>query len=269
MDRGLFDREARWAAGLDHIRNHVRQELVWRQLGQHLPPPSADIVAVDVGCGQGTQAIRLAQAGFTVIGIDPSDHLRELANRALAEEEPEVRARMSLRPGHLDVDRGLVLDAGAPLPPADIVLCHGVLMYLPSLAEGIAVLRSLLAGGGVLSVLTRNRFGIAMRAGMRGEWADAIAGFDADTYTNQLGIDGVRGDSPATVLQTMQAHELAVEEWYGVRLFSDHWDDADVGSDVDVLLAAEERAGRTDPYRQLAALTHTIATPYPPPPPQR
>jgi 2-polyprenyl-3-methyl-5-hydroxy-6-metoxy-1,4-benzoquinol methylase len=32
-------------------------------------------------------------------------------------------------------------------------------------------------------------------------------------------------------------------------------------ADVDALLACEERAGRTDPYRGVAALTHVIATP--------
>jgi hypothetical protein len=30
---------------------------------------------------------------------------------------------------------------------------------------------------------------------------------------------------------------------------------------LDALLACEERAGRTDPYRGVAALTHVIATP--------
>jgi hypothetical protein len=37
--------------------------------------------------------------------------------------------------------------------------------------------------------------------------------------------------------------------------------DAPPPADLDVLLDCEERAGRTDPYRGVAALTHVIATP--------
>ncbi|OIJ98080.1 hypothetical protein BIV25_12680 [Streptomyces sp. MUSC 14] len=42
-----------------------------------------------------------------------------------------------------------------------------------------------------------------------------------------------------------------------VRVFTDTAaDDAPVPDDLDALLAAEERAGRTDPYRRVAALLH-------------
>jgi len=44
-----------------------------------------------------------------------------------------------------------------------------------------------------------------------------------------------------------------------VRLFSDHWDSEDPPADLDALLVAEEQAGQRDPYRALAALTHTVA----------
>ena len=47
--------------------------------------------------------------------------------------------------------------------------------------------------------------------------------------------------------------------WYGVRLFTDHWGQHHPGNDVADILAAEEEAGRRDPYRSVAALTHTIA----------
>jgi hypothetical protein len=44
-----------------------------------------------------------------------------------------------------------------------------------------------------------------------------------------------------------------------VRLFTDHWGHEAPDDDFTQLLAAEEEAGRRDPYRSLAALTHTIA----------
>jgi hypothetical protein len=42
-------------------------------------------------------------------------------------------------------------------------------------------------------------------------------------------------------------------------LFSDHWATTEPPTDFAGLLAAEEEAARRDPYRGLAALTHTIA----------
>jgi hypothetical protein len=55
---------------------------------------------------------------------------------------------------------------------------------------------------------------------------------------------------------------MAVRDWYGVRVFTDTAaDDATppTGECLAALLACEERAGRTDPYRQVAALLHVVA----------
>jgi S-adenosylmethionine-dependent methyltransferase len=58
------------------------------------------------------------------------------------------------------------------------------------------------------------------------------------------------------------SHGLVVRAWYGVRVFTDvAASDAPPPADLDVLLDCDERAGRTDPYRGVAALTHVIATP--------
>jgi len=55
----------RWVGHLGSVRDLVRQELVARQLAEHLPQPAAGPVlrVLDVGCRQGTQAIRLARLG--------------------------------------------------------------------------------------------------------------------------------------------------------------------------------------------------------------
>jgi hypothetical protein len=53
--------------------------------------------------------------------------------------------------------------------------------------------------GGLLSLLTRNRAGVAMRAGMGGDRAAAREGFDANPYDNRLGIQAVRADEPDEV----------------------------------------------------------------------
>ncbi|MEY6569827.1 SAM-dependent methyltransferase, partial [Streptomyces sp. PGLac3x] len=50
-----------------------------------------------------------------------------------------------------------------------------------------------------------------------------------------------------------------LERWYGVRVLAGRGADEPVPADeaeFQALLAAEERAGRTDPYRSVAALLH-------------
>lgn len=244
-----------WREGLGKVRDTVRQELVARQLAVHLPavPQGGRVVVLDLGCGQGSQAIRLARDGYEVTGVDLSEELLNEAITAGSAEPQKVRDRLRF-------ERGDLLDLAEEFVGRfDVVCCHGVVMYLPSLDEAIAAVVVAARPGGLVSVLTRNRAAIAMRAGMTANWAAAVAGFDARNYSNRLGIDNVRADEPEEVREALQAAGAERVEWYGVRLFTDHWDNGDVPDDIEALVAAEEEAARRDPYRTLAALTHTLA----------
>jgi hypothetical protein len=88
---------------------------------------------------------------------------------------------------------------------------------------------------------------------------ECIAAFDARTYDNRLGIESVRADEPSEVHLALGRAGATTVAWYGVRLFTDHWGQENPGSDFPDVVAAEEEAGRRDPYRSVAALTHTIA----------
>lgn len=242
-----------WLAGLGLVRDRVRQELVRRQLVAHLPAGPEPLLVLDAGCGQGTQAIELARLGHRVVGVDLSDALLEAAHIAASGEQEDVRRRLSFVAGDL-----LALEDGHA-QRYDLVCCHGVAMYLPSLAGAAHALVGACRPGGRISILTRNRAGIAMRAGMTGNWAAALEAFDARHYDNRLGITSVRADEPGEVQAALTAAGATVVAWYGVRLFSDHLGQLPPGRDFPDLVAAEEEAGRRDPFRSLAALTHTIA----------
>jgi S-adenosylmethionine-dependent methyltransferase len=242
-----------WLGGLGLVRDAVRQELVARQLASHLPTPHRSLRVLDAGCGQGTQAIALARLGHNVVGIDLSDDLLDVARKAIAEESDELRARLSFEVGDL-----LDLKDGH-LGNYDLVCCHGVAMYLPSLGATVSALVRTVRGGGLISLLTRNRAGLAMRSGMTGQWVETIEAFEARTYDNRLGIESVRADEPVEVQVALGQVGADTVAWYGVRLFTDHWGQESPGEDFPEVLAAEEAAGRRDPYRSVAALTHTIA----------
>jgi hypothetical protein len=97
-----------------------------------------------------------------------------------------------------------------------------------------------------------------MRPGLSGDWQGAIDAFDSDTYRNRIGVDA-RADRLDALSATLAGIAAPLQAWYGVRVFTDTLRDGEelpAGWDYEALLTAEERAGRTDPYRRVAALLH-------------
>ena len=225
-----------------------------RQLDEQIAgrfPVGQRLRVLDVGMGQGTQALRLARAGHQVTGVEQDSRMIAVAREALSAEPEGIRSRVRL----VESDGR---DTGVHFLPGsfDVVLCHGVLMYVEEPDALLAGLARMLAPGGLLSLLVRNADALAMRPGLAGDWAGTLTSFDTSAYTNRLGL-GVRADRLDTLTGTLAGIGAPLHAWYGVRVFTDTAaDDAVVPDDVDVLLAAEERAGRTDPYRRVAALLH-------------
>ncbi|MDQ0786526.1 SAM-dependent methyltransferase [Streptomyces sp. B3I7] len=235
----------------------VRQELVARQLDEQIAgrfPVGKRLRVLDVGMGQGTQALRLLRAGHRVTGLERDARMLVAAHEALAAEPEGVRERMRIIEGD-------GRDTGVHFLPGsfDVVLCHGVLMYVEEPDPLVAGLARMLAPGGLLSLLVRNGDALAMRPGLSGDWQTALAAFDTTAYTNRLGLS-VRADRLDALTATLAGIGAPLHAWYGVRVFTDTAPDgtpppAAEGA-LSALLAAEERAGRTDPYRRVAALLH-------------
>lgn len=246
---GFDDRASVWAGKVGLARDVVRQELVRRQLAVHLPDGGR---ALDVGCGQGTQVLALARAGLEVTGVDPSPHLLAIAADALDAEASDVKHRVRFVEGGLPTLPDQIGD------DFDVVCCHGVVMYLPELEPAVTELARVTRPGGVVSVLSRNRAGIALRAGLTGDWQGAIDGIDARHYRNRLGVEAASAHDPAEVDRAFTTAGLDVEAFSGVRLLTDHWGDVAPPGDIEAIVDAEAALGAVDPYRQVAALTHTI-----------
>lgn len=225
-----------------------------RQLDEQISgrfPVGQRLRVLDVGMGQGTQALRLARLGHQVTGVEQDTTMIAAAREAVAREPEGIRERVRLVQGD-------GRDTGVHFLPGsfDVVLCHGVLMYVEEPDPLVAGLARMLAPGGLLSLLVRNGDALAMRPGLSGDWAGALAAFDTTAYTNRLGLD-VRADRLTALAATLDGIAAPLHAWYGVRVFTDTAaDDAPVPEDLETLLAAEERAGRTDPYRGVAALLH-------------
>lgn len=264
-DNAFTSGRAPWLARLGSLRNVVRQELVTRQLARHLPPAPAQVL--DVGAGQGTQALRLAVVGHDVTAIEPDPSMRAAFEAGAAALEPADRSGARLVAGDLDI----LADERDP-GTYDVVLCHGVLMYLPEAGAAVTELGRRVAPGGIVSIVARNGDAMAWRPAARHDWTGAIAMLDeveqartegrAARYRNEIGVDA-RADTLDSLRADCTAAGLEVAAWYGIRIASD---DAALDTAVPddktlaTLLDVEERLGASDPYRGLGTLLHVIAT---------
>ncbi|MFG2333742.1 class I SAM-dependent methyltransferase [Streptomyces sp. NPDC048604] len=227
-----------------------------RQLDEQLAaryPVGQRLRILDVGMGHGAQLLRLARAGHTVTGLEADPELLKTAREALAGEPAGIRERVRLIEGD-------GRDTGVHFLPGsfDVVLCHGVLMYVPEPDGLLAGLARMLAPGGLLSLVVRNAEALAMRPGLAGDWPGALAAFESDAYADRYGAP-VRADRLGALTSTLAGIAAPLHAWYGVRVFTDglpHDAGLPAADELERLLAAEERAARTDPYRRVAALLH-------------
>jgi len=241
--------ERSWVERLGDLRNVIRQEVIARQLASEV---RLDMSVLDVGCGQGTQALRLAAVGCSVTGVEPSSALRQMC----ADQALERELQVELLQGRIeDLDQVL---GGRRF---DLVICHGVFMYLRDRRAGIASLSNHRSEDGKLSITFRNGHSLAMRPALRRDWAGALAAFESQEYVNELGLRAV-ADRIEEIESSLRDAGLALMTWYGVRVFNDAIPVDTAVPELDELadlLDAEEKAGTTDPYRWMASQLHVIA----------
>ncbi|MDD7581295.1 class I SAM-dependent methyltransferase [Corynebacterium sp. 32222D000AT] len=104
------------------------------------PAPPAG-TALDIGCGEGADVVYLASRGWHVVGIDLVDVAIERSQQLLAEQVPDVAARVQLEA----ID---FRDFSARGETFDLVSCH--YSTLPAEAETLHALEDAVAPGGYL-----------------------------------------------------------------------------------------------------------------------
>jgi len=148
----------------------------------------------------------------------------------------------------LAIVQGDAAEVAGLLGPAsqDAVLCHNLLGDVAKPAGLLAALAEVLQPGGTLSLTFLNRDWLALRAGRRGGFAEALRLLDQD-----------HGSTAAEVAAWLDQAGFELVEAFGVGVFAAA-DDLDRAALAD-LAELERRVAGREPYRSSAQTLHLVA----------
>ena len=244
----------KYAAYLETPEGRLRLDLAFANLQEFLPPATRTLSALDLGCGTGVTAVRLARRGLYVTLIDSSLPMLDFANRAA--REAGVMEKISLKHGDAAQLANLF-----PAGSFDVILCHNILEYVddPYAVLGSAA-RALRDPSGIISVLVRNQAGEVLKAAIK----DGDLAATEDNLTAEWGYESLYGGSvrlfEAESLHAMlRAASLAVTAERGVRVISDYLPpQVSRSAEYDRIFALERKLGRRPEFAAFARYTHCL-----------
>jgi len=253
-DERFLSDAARYAAYLGTPEGRLRLDLAFANLQEFLPQIRPSLRALDLGCGTGNLGIRLAQLGFQVTLMDPSEPMLDTARRAA--QEAGVTDRIAQQKG--DASRVTDFEANS----FDVVLCHNVLEFVgdPGVVLHSAA-RLLRRSSGILSVLVRNQPGEVLKA--------ALVNGDLTAAENTLGTDSgdeslyggrVRLFRAKALRALLEDASLQMVAERGVRVVSDYLPASVSRTDeYDRIFELERKLGAQPEFAAIARYTHCIA----------
>lgn len=143
----MNEQQTKWDEGFKAGRdyNPMNEILLDMILGQ---VSNDKKTAIDLGCGTGDAAIKLAKRGMTVTGTDWSpEALRKAQARA---EEEDVADKVTLQ----EVDLDTLAESDLKSGEADIILCKLVIAFVSNQKAFCEEVKGLLAENGVFVIQT-------------------------------------------------------------------------------------------------------------------
>jgi S-adenosylmethionine-dependent methyltransferase len=245
-----------YAAYLETPEGRLRSDLAFANLQDFLPPQvKTSLLALDLGCGTGATAIRLARLGIHVTLVDSSPAMLDMAKRTA--QEAGVIDRVVVQHG----DAVQLADLFHPRS-FDVILCHNILEYLD---DPIAVLRgtarALRDSSALLSVLARNRAGEVLKAAIQaGDLAAAENNLTAEWGRESLYAGKVRLFTSDSVRAMLTEASLAAIAERGVRVLADYLPSRiSRSADYERIFELERKLGSRSEYAPVARYTQCLA----------
>jgi S-adenosylmethionine-dependent methyltransferase len=245
----------KYAAYLETYEGRLRLDLAFANLQEFLPQDTRPLRALDVGCGTGALALRLARLGLHVTLLDSSLPMLDLAKRAA--REAAIAEKIELK--HCDAAQIADVFHAARF---DLILCHNILEYVgdPSAICRIAA-HALRDSSSMLSVLVRNHAGEVLRAAIRdGDLAAAERNLTAESAHESLYGGSVRLFAEGSLQAMLKAASLTVIAERGVRVLSDYLPpQVSRSAEYDHIFELERKLGRRPEFAAVARYTQCFA----------
>ena len=246
----------KYAAYLETPGGRLRSDLAFANLHDFLPQRAAQpLRALDLGCGTGGTAIRLARLGIHVTAVDCSAAMLDIARRAAL--EGGVAEKIVVQHGE-----AAQLARLFPARSFDVILCHNILEYVD---DPEAVLRdaarALRDSSGVVSVLVRTQAGEVLKAAIRaGDLDEAENALMAEWGEESLYGGRVRLFSNDYMRGMLKAASLTLIAERGVRVVADYLPPA-ISRDAEYqrILELERKLGMRPEFAAVARYWQCLA----------
>lgn len=255
-DGNQFQSDAgKYAAYLETPEGRLRLDLAFANLQEFLGPTKDSLRVLDLGCGTGVTAIRMARLGFQVTLLDSSPAMLDLAQRAA--QEAGVAEKITLKLG----DAARLQDLFTT-ELFDLILCHNVLEYVDDPATVICgATRVMRNSSTILSVLVRNQAGEVLKAAIQaGDLAAAENNLEAKWGQESLYGGKVRLFTPDGLETMLKTASLTIAAQRGVRVVADYLPQR-ISRDADYerIFELERKLGRLPEFAAVARYTHYLA----------
>jgi len=246
-----------YVAYLETPEGRLRTDSAFAHLEDFLPQSQAErsMCALDVGCGTGATAVRLAHLGMRVTLLDSSPAMLDIAKRTAL--EAGVSDKVVLQLG--DATR---LTDLFQTQSFDVILCHNVLEYLDDpMAVLCGAARALRDSSAIISVLVRNRAGEVFKAAIQaGDLAGAENNLTAECGQESLYGGRVRLFTPDSLQAMLTEASLAVMAERGVRVLADYLPSRiSRSADYKRILELERKLSGRPEYAAVARYTQCFA----------
>lgn len=247
----------KYAAYLGTPEGRLRLDLSFANLQEFLPTPQANssLRALDLGCGTGTNGLRLARLGFLVTLMDSSSAMLDIAKRAA--QEAGITEKIEIK--HGDAEQ---LAKFSQEEVFDVILCHNILEFVNDPAAVLSdVARALRDPSAILSVLVRNRAGEVLKAAMLGgDLPAAEHNLTAEWGQESLYGGRVRIFTPERLQVMLKAASLALTAERGVRVVADYLpSQVSRSAEYERIFELERKLGSLPEFAAVARYTHYIA----------
>jgi len=254
-----FENDAsRYAAYLETPEGRLRADLAFANLLEFLPTSAVvnSLRALDLGCGTGAAAVRLARLGIHVTLLDSSATMLALAERTIV--EAGVSDKITVKRGDA-AEMADIFQTGS----FDVILCHNVLEYLDDpgavLRGAVRVLRD---SSAILSVLVRNQAGEVLKAAIQaGDLAAAEHNLTAEWGQESLYGGRVRLFTSEALEAILKDASLTINARRGVRVIADYLPaQISRSAEYERIFALERKLGKRREFFGVARYMHCLAS---------